>query len=311
MSNVASHAAGNLAAVSLAPEHQRNAEAEPHTTSDHHGRQPLRDDKFAFGATSPFKEQPGPTPAVLAQAATVLRAFNTWAFKREQPSDPQLMLQFIAAAIVSNQAIPFVLYWGKGPRHESGAYEAQCLDFLAALASRIKKTYALGAAIKLILTDTHAELNGHCREHIKQYFDDVETIAAQRGFQTCWLGHLVKAAGNFATAAPIEEAVSPEVLSRLMASAERWYHGGGTAQEGALTYLRMNLIEQRVVERAFPGAIFVTFNGSELRSLFPRQLPIFYMYSLRRGVAVKPWFLPCGPTTGETSTNQANRPRPN
>ncbi len=241
----------------------------------------------------------------------MLRAFNTWAFKREQPSDAQLMLRVIAEAIASNQAVPFVLYWGKGPRHESGAYEAQCLDFLAALASRVKKTYAQGAAIKLILTDTHAELNGHCREHIKQYFDDVATIAGQRGFQTCWLGHLVKAAGNLATAAPIEEAVSPEMLSRLMASAEKWYHGGGTAQEGALTYLRMNLIEQRVVERAFPGAIFVTFNGSELRSLFPRQLPIFYMYSLRRGVAVKPWFLPCESTASDTSADQANPPRPN
>lgn len=248
---------------------------------------------------------------MLAQAEKVLRAFNTWAFKREQPSDAQLMLRVTAEAIASNQAVPFVLYWGKGPRHESGAYEAQCLDYLAALASRVKKTYAQGAAIKLILTDTHAELNGHCREHIKQYFDDIATMAGQRGFQTCWLGHLVKAAGNLATAAPIEEAVSPEMLSRLMASAEKWYHGGGTAREGALTYLRMNLIEQRVVERAFPGAIFVTFNGSELRSLFPRQLPIFYMYSLRRGVAVKPWFLPCESTASVSSADQANPPRPN
>ena len=26
--------------------------------------------------------------------------------------------------------------------------------------------------------------------------------------------------------------------------------------------------------------------------LFPDTMPIFYMYSLKRGVAVKPWFLP-------------------
>jgi hypothetical protein len=199
-----------------------------------------------------------------------------------------------------------VLYWGKGPRHESGAHEVQCLDFLDALATRVKSAYQPGAAIKLILTDTHAELNGHSRDHIRQYFDDITAIAGQRGFQTCWLGHLVKAAGNLATAAPLEEAVSAETLSRLMASAQKWYHGRGTAQDGALTYLRMNLIEQRVVERAFPGSIFITFNGSDLRSLFPRQLPIFYMYSLRRGVAVKPWFLPAEPANGEVSDDRAS-----
>jgi hypothetical protein len=52
------------------------------------------------------------------------------------------------------------------------------------------------------------------------------------------------------------------------------------------------MIEKRAVEFAFPRAIFVTFNGSEYRCLFPEHMPIFYMYSLRRGMGVKPWFLP-------------------
>jgi L-tyrosine isonitrile synthase len=77
-------------------------------------------------------------------------------------------------------------------------------------------------------------------------------------------------------------------------------------QEGAVTYLRMNLIEQRVVERAFPRSIFVTFNGSEMRALFPRQLPIFYMYSLRRGISVKPWFLPDETPKAEPSVDQVS-----
>jgi hypothetical protein len=54
----------------------------------------------------------------------------------------------------------------------------------------------------------------------------------------------------------------------------------------------MNMLEKRVVERAYPRSIFTTFNGSELRSLFPRNLPIFYMFSLRHGICAKPWFLP-------------------
>jgi hypothetical protein len=57
------------------------------------------------------------------------------------------------------------------------------------------------------------------------------------------------------------------------------------------------MIERRAVELAFPSSIFVTFNGSELRSLFPDNLPIFYMYSVRRGISSKPWFLPGAPAT--------------
>jgi hypothetical protein len=115
--------------------------------------------------------------------------------------------------------------------------------------------------------------------------------AKQRGFETCLLSHLVKAAGDIRPAVPLDEVVTAQTLASLVASAQKWYRGNATPEEGALTYLRMNLIEQRAVEHAFPRSIFVTFNGSDLRCLFPTKLPIFYMYSLRRGVSVKPWFL--------------------
>src|SRR3954469_4268497 len=43
----------------------------------------------------------------------VLQAFNTWAFKREQPSDPQLMRQPKLQAIRRSEPLSFALYWGK------------------------------------------------------------------------------------------------------------------------------------------------------------------------------------------------------
>jgi len=61
--------------------------------------------------------------------------------------------------------------------------------------------------------------------------------------------------------------------------------------EGARRYLEMNMLESRAVETRFPEAIFVTFSSSRLRDMFPRNLPVFYMYSLRRGFSSKPWFL--------------------
>lgn len=220
----------------------------------------------------------------------VLQAFNTWAFKREQPSDPRLMLDIIAASIARAEPVPFVLYWGKGPRSRLDEPDIECLDYLDALARRVRDVYEPGVAITLIFTDTHAQLNGHPSHSIGEYFAGVEVGARQRGFASCWLGDLTSAAA--AAANDRMDDAPHDMLARLSACAMKWYRGDGTADQGALQYYRMNMVERRAVELAFPRAIFVTFNGSEYRGLFPERLPIFYMYSLRRGVSVKPWFLP-------------------
>jgi L-tyrosine isonitrile synthase len=221
----------------------------------------------------------------------VIRSFNTWAFKREQPADPHLMSQTVSGAISRGEPVSFVLYWGKGPRCRPAEPELQCLDYLAAMAGRVREAYAPGAAIKLIFTDTHAELNGHSRDCIRAYFARVGMAAADRGFGWCRLSELTAKAKMIASD-PDDEVAPEDTLLRLSNSARKWYRGGGTAEEGALNYYQMNMIEKRTVELAFPRSIFVTFSGSELRSLFPKGLPIFYMYSVRRGISSKPWFLP-------------------
>jgi len=260
-------------------------------------------DRCAWSALTPASSRCASRHAIepAALAAKVLHAFNTWHFKREQPADPQRMLQIIADAIGRQAPVPFVLYWGKGPRCGLGEPDVRCLDFLAGFAGRIREAYAPGAAIELIFTDTHAQLNGHSRQTIRKYFAEVENAARQRGFASCWLGELADAPRAVVDARE-DGTIPAETLLRLGAGAAKWYRGGGSAELGALKYYRSNMIEKRAVELAFPGAIFITFNGSEFRTLFPERLPIFYMYSLRRGVSVKPWFLPADATRCEESS---------
>lgn len=228
----------------------------------------------------------------------IMQAFNTWAFKREQPDNPQTMLQVITESTWLAKPVPFVLYWGKGPRCTLAEPDTTCLDYLASLAARVRQAYEPGASLKLIFTDTHATLNGHAPAAIEAYFDAVETAARARGFDSCWLGELVFAAEAAGAIDVVDEPISDEVRDKLDACAAKWFRGEGTPEEGAARYLQMNMVEKRAVQFAFNRAIFVTFNGSNYRCLFPEQMPIFYMYSLRRGMAVKPWFLPA-PSAGE------------
>lgn len=228
---------------------------------------------------------------VEATADKVLRSFNTWSFKREQPENPHLLLQVVTTAVAHAEPLRFVLYWGKGPRCAAAGEDVECLDFIGSMVARVRQAHSAGAAVTLILTDTHARHNGHAEESIDTYFEAITAEATRRGFQTCRLSTLVAAAPE-AHAVDAAAPVPDEVLESLAASAGKWYRGEGSALDGARAYYAMNMVEKRAVEIAFPGAVFVTFNGSKLRCLFPARMPIFYMYSLRRGFAVKPWFLP-------------------
>jgi hypothetical protein len=227
----------------------------------------------------------------------VLHAFNTWAFKREQPDDALIMLQVISRSMALGEPIPFVLYWGKGPRASMGAPEKECLKYIASLAGRVYDAYSPGATVKLIFTDTHAELNGHSQSSIWAYFAEIEACARSLGFGHCWMSHLTPAAKALDAKDPHDDPIPDDaILAQLVTSAAKWYHGAETPQRAALAYYRLNMVEKRAVEIAFPHSIFITFNGGRLRSLFPKRMPIFYMYSLRRGVSIKPWFFTTEPS---------------
>jgi L-tyrosine isonitrile synthase len=223
-------------------------------------------------------------------AHDVVTTFNTWHFKREQPADITLLTQTVDTAMNRGAPIPFVLYWGKGHRIALADPDLQCMDFLQELVARIAAIYPAGASLTLILTDTHADLNGFPTISTNQYFTNIHTEALTRGFRTILLSEVVRrAAGtNYKNC---DKPIPSDLLDALVASAQKWYAGGLSARDGAIAYYRQNMIEKQAVQDEFTDAVFITFNGRSQRLLFPTDLPIFFMYSLRRGVAVKPWFM--------------------
>lgn len=240
-----------------------------------------------------------------ATAEQVLKSFNTRAFRREQPDNQETMLSVISRAIAARGPVPFVMYWGKGLRPMLAAPEYACLDYLATMLRRVEDCYRPGARMTLVFTDTHASLNGHSQESIETYFADFDAAARSRGFHVCRLSTLINTVEIEAVDDASMERPSDEVLAGLSASAAKWFRGDGTAEEGALRYYRANMVERRVTESAFPHTIFVTFNGSSVRSLFPESMPIFYMFSIRPGISDKPWFLPPD-FAGRLSADNAN-----
>jgi hypothetical protein len=219
----------------------------------------------------------------------ILSAFNVRAFRREPPGDEPLMLQFIGRAIDFNEPVSFVMYWGKGPRATMAKPDRDCIAFVDAMLGRVREVYAQGARLKLLFTDTHALLNGHAAGSVRGYFAEIGHYVRERGIDTCLLGDVLRTSGL--AQANAEDEMPPDLGERLIASARKWYFGDRTVEEGALQYYRANMLERRAVEAVYPHSIMITFNTSALRTLLPLGLPVFYMYSMRRGLSVKPWFV--------------------
>jgi len=234
----------------------------------------------------------------------ILKSFSTRAFRREKPDKPELMLEFIAQAHARQAPIPFVQYWGKGLRPMLATPEYACLDYLDSMMSRVADIYEPGAEFTLVFTDTHAALNGHSQASIHSYFQDLVLATRGRRFKIYLLGNLVNAAGLPPDETAQRQLPPPDLLADLRVSAAKWFKGEGSVDEGAIRYFQANMVERKVMERSFPRSIFVTFNGSQLKSLFPESLPIFYMFSLRHGISDKPWFLPADFTGRRPALNE-------
>ena len=79
---------------------------------------------------------------------------------------------------------------------------------------------------------------------MRGYFGEIDIKARQYGFDTCWLSHIIRAAEATTTSEPADDALPEEMLRRLAESARKWYRGEGTAEQGALQYYRMNMVEK-------------------------------------------------------------------
>lgn len=234
---------------------------------------------------------PGNDRLYCSDSDEVLKAFNTWAFKREQPSDISLLRSFVSRAVRKEEPVSFIAYWGKGPRDEIADPDLQCLPCLQQMMRRIDTIHKPGSELHLMLTDSHARLNDHKARSINKYFKAVEAAAHQRGFSS-WRLQSPTASMQLAPKMIVSQNMEhpKELLIELKKSSTKWHQGGKSVGVGAKRSFNMNIVERRVIERICLISIFITFNSSDICVLFPNKLPVFYMYSMKKGVGLRPWF---------------------
>lgn len=223
-------------------------------------------------------------------AARILSAFNTRRFKRENPSQPERLISSIQQAIDKQQPISLIAYWGKGERVHLAKPEKDALAFLHAFTQTIASIYPLGIRLQLIFTDTHALLNGYTKHDITTYYSSLRNHIAQYGWESIRLSRIQPMDyKNLIQKAPHTE-IPRELLHTLIRTSRKHNKRLDDHDLGARSYYLLNQFERKAVAERFPHSIFLTYNSSAFNPLFPETLPIFYLYSLRAGTSVKPWF---------------------
>lgn len=220
----------------------------------------------------------------------IIEQFNTWSFKREQPSDEAALQKIVNESAVVNKPIQFVLYWGKGERDGISKPEIDAFSMLKSISDRIETVYKPGAEFTLIFTDTHARLNGYSINETEQYYQTVKDLADKQSIKSIFMSKIADFDLDNLIFQSKEVQVDDEVLAVLGESSGKHYKRSSDHLLGAKLYYIQNQIEKVEVEKRFSNHIFITYSGSVLNDIFPK-LPIFYMYSTEKGNSQKPWFM--------------------
>ena len=233
-----------------------------------------------------------------ALAEEVLASLNSWRFKRAQSGELGAVREIVQHALVRGRPMPFLSYWGCGPRDGLADVDEAALQRLHDYLQGALRLPAAPPRLTLILTDVHAHNNGIPADRMERYFAAIGERAHELGMVTVRLGELWREAGlrmdEVRAALDHPEArdrwAAEPLRPQLIRQAERHVAPGLDAEEAARFYLHACRCEGLAIAARYPGHVFLTYNPPKMDLLSP-PLPKLYLSSFKEGTSVKPWFV--------------------
>jgi len=243
-------------------------------------------------ATNPLRKLVSGALAEESFTALTRRRFN-----RAPPDQAEEIRGLLQRALTAGGPVHFVTYWGCGARDALIDADLKALERLNELLQGARRIPELTVRLTLLLTDSHARLNGKPEERIQRYYAAVAEAGAKHQFASVFFSELWDEAGLTleqvqADAAGPEVSAAFEALSikdELVAQAGKHFESGASAEEGARVYHAACLREAPLVARRFQDHVFLSYNSPKMVPLFP-ALPKLFLFSTAKGWTQKPWF---------------------
>jgi len=218
-------------------------------------------------------------------------------FRRLPRSWARSLRDRLRVASVSGGRLDFLLEWGLGSNVEWGQEDSNALQNALNITNAVSRLVACDAVLTLIVTDTHAAINGLPQSEWREYANSVSSNAAQQGVATEMLSGVL---GNslyetshecldlFIDREAAWDSLTPFQCAELKARASR-RSLQGDPQIAAKLYVQASLVEGVKILARWPGAIGLTYHTPNFGFLVP-PLPTIFMFVEPGRVVGRPWF---------------------
>ncbi len=226
-----------------------------------------------------------------AREARVMRIMTDSKISVFKPRNEEKMRGVIRGNVGTKKPIRFFMLWGVWRKNGVDNTDFEAVGILDELLMGIRAVHGPGASLTIVLTDSHAELNGVEKKDIygyDSYMANFERYARLKGYDTKRLSEILGKVNVGGVAEEAEKIEGSEIWENLASSAERYYSGENKL-DGARAYVRRRLAEKPMLAKIFDGSIFLTYNGPRYDALAP-DLPTLYIISNRKRESRKPWF---------------------
>lgn len=186
---------------------------------------------------------------------------------------------------LSMSECPLVFYWGAYHQKTNLKHELAQIRYLREICYCLEKNLRIPVKMNIILTDSHASLNGVPKAISDDYFKNVKDA-----FPSSWTTYFLKDLDNTTHSKPIGNLQGYERIEKLLLmQASKLHKEEKKAIDLAKRYLIANIRESAVIQKKWPSGIFLHSGIPELSVILP-SLPILYIYSGHHKAKQKPWF---------------------
>lgn len=190
--------------------------------------------------------------------------------------------------IICAEPLKIILYWGAYSKSTIDECELGLIEYIDRISKIIVTESGVEVDVSVILTDTHAKLNGAQEDTIKLYYETVTDTLHRIGWETHYLS---KVAPEPPYISSLQEKLPPqyERALNLLIQDATLLHDLSHAESLAWQYLQLNIFEAAQVSRHWPRACFLHTGIPELAFMLP-SLPMLYGFTSTKRDARKPWF---------------------
>ena len=227
----------------------------------------------------------------------VFSRFNQRKYRRAQPSCAESIKQIIHESTFVGKPIRLLMYWGCGKRGSIDDIDRVSLGRIKEMLDNATLLEEVSCQFTIMLNDMHSTVNCVPKEHYKPYYGQIAECSKSHGFDVIYQSDIWEACNlniddviAASTSNDFSEAWKElSIREKLIEQAHKHFRDRDKEQ-GARQYFAACRAEAQPFADYFSGCAFVTYNGPAFDLCLP-NLPKLYIFSHKKGSAVKPWFM--------------------